>query len=324
MTAMPLFVAASVLAMATTIALPADQKNADKRRQGVPVIVTKARNNCFRSTVRANGILKARAEAMVFPPGEGLRVTQIAARPGDQVKAGQTLAELSRPDGATITLRAPVNGTIIGSNATHGALASSGAGAASLGGLPTPPGAGLGAPGGPASPAPIFTIAVDNDIELVADVPSIYAPRIAAGQTAQVELEDGRELLGRVRRPPSEINPVSQLGQVRIAIENDPSLHIGMFARATIDAERSCGVSVPRSAVYFRTEGASVQVVQDHVVETRKIQVGIMQDDAVEVKSGIKEGEVVIANAGGSLRNGERVRPTFRDEVTGELQERQL
>lgn len=136
MTAMPLFVAASVLAMATTIALPADQKNADKRRQGVPVIVTKARNNCFRSTVRANGILKARAEAMVFPPGEGLRVTQIAARPGDQVKAGQTLAELSRPDGATITLRAPVNGTIIGSNATHGALASSGAGAASLGGLP--------------------------------------------------------------------------------------------------------------------------------------------------------------------------------------------
>lgn len=297
---MPLLVAASVLAAAVTAALPDDPKASGTRPQGVPVIVTKARNSCFRSTVRANGILKARAEAMVIPQAEGFRVTQIAARTGDQVKAGQTLVELSRPDGTSMTLRAPASGTIIGSTATFGALAS------------------------PRAREPIFLIAVDGDIELVADVPSIYAARIAAGQTAQVELEDGRELLGRVRRPPSEINPVSQLGQVRIAIENDPSLRVGTFARATIDAARSCGVSVPRSAVYFRTEGASVQVVQDHVVETRKIQVGIMQDDAVEVKDGIREGEVVIANAGGSLRNGERVTPQFRDEVTGELQERKL
>jgi multidrug efflux pump subunit AcrA (membrane-fusion protein) len=300
MATMSLLVAASILATAKTDALSAAEKASGKPPQGVPVIVTKARNSCFRSTVRANGILQARAEAMVIPPAEGFRVTQIAARTGDQVKAGQTLAELARADGATLTLRAPANGTIIGSTATFGGLAS------------------------PRARKPMFSIAVDDDIELVADVPSIYAPRIAAGQTAQVELEDGRELLGRVRRPPSEINPVSQLGQVRIAIENDPSLHIGMFARATIDAERSCGVSVPRSAVYFRTEGASVQVVQNHMVETRKIQVGIMQDDSVEVKDGIREGEVVIANAGGSLRNGERVRPKFRDEVTGELQERQL
>lgn len=298
--AMPLVVAAVVFAATMSAALSADQKKSGKPPQGVPVIVTKARNSCFRSTVRANGILKARAEAMVIPPAEGFRVTKIEARTGDKVKAGQTLAELSRADGARMTLRAPANGTIIGSTATFGGLAS------------------------PRAQKPIFSIAVDSDIELVADVPSIYAPRIAAGQTAQVEMEDGRELLGRVRRPPSEINPVSQLGQVRIAIENDPSLRVGTFARATIDADRSCGVSVPRSAVYFRTEGASVQVVQNHVVETRKIQVGIMQDDAVEVKDGIREGEVVIANAGGSLRNGERVRPKFRDEATGELQERQL
>ncbi|MEZ5787597.1 MAG: efflux RND transporter periplasmic adaptor subunit [Xanthobacteraceae bacterium] len=297
---MPLLVAASVSAAAVTPALPDDPKESGARPAGVPVIVSKARNSCFRSTVRANGILKARSEAMVIPQAEGFRVTQIAARTGDNVKAGQTLAELSRPDGTSMTLRAPANGTIIGSTATFGAVAS------------------------PRAPEPIFSIAVDGDIELVADVPSIYAAKIAAGQTAQVELEDGRELLGRVRRPPSEINPVSQLGQVRIAIENDPSLRVGMFARATIDAARSCGVSVPRSAVYFRTEGASVQVVQDRVVETRKIQVGIMQDDAVEVKDGIREGEVVIANAGGSLRNGERVTPQFRDEVTGELQERRL
>jgi HlyD family secretion protein len=38
---------------------------------------------------------------------------------------------------------------------------------------------------------------------------------------------------GRVRQVPSEINPVSQLGQVRIEIESDPSLRVGTFARST-------------------------------------------------------------------------------------------
>lgn len=300
MAAMPLLVAATISAAAITAARSADPKpSGTASTPGVPVIVTKAGYRCFKSTVRANGILQARAEAMVIPEAEGFRVTRIASRMGDQVKTGQPLAELSRADGANMTLRAPANGTIISSTASFGALAS------------------------PRAPEPVFRIAVDGDIELVADVPSIYASKIAAGQTAQVELEGGRERLGRVRRPPSEINPVSQLGQVRITIENDPSLRIGTFARATIDAAQSCGVSVPRSAVFFRTEGASVQVVQNRVVETRKIQVGIMQDDAVEVRDGIREGEVVIANAGGSLRNGERVIPKVRDESTGELQEQQ-
>jgi hypothetical protein len=125
-----------------------------------------------------------------------------------------------------------------------------------------------------------------------------------------------------VRRPPSEINPVSQLGHVRVAIESDPSLRIGAFARATIDAARSCGVSVPRTAVQFRTEGPIVQVVRDNTVETRKVQVGLVSGDGAEIRDGVKEGEVVIANAGGSLRNGEKVRPMVRDETTGLLEER--
>jgi hypothetical protein len=109
------------------------------------------------------------------------------------------------------------------------------------------------------------------------------------------------------------------LGAVRIQIESDPSLRVGTFAHATIDAERSCdGVSVPRSAVYFRTEGATIQVVRDDVVETRKIRVGLMSGRAVQVLDGVREGETVIANAGGSLRDGEKVKPVPREENDGE------
>ncbi len=87
-------------------------------------------------------------------------------------------------------------------------------------------------------------------------------------------------------------------------------------------AARSCGVAVPRAAVQFRTEGATVQVVRDRTVETRKVQVGLVSDSGAEIREGVQEGEVVIANAGGSLRHGEKVRLMVRDEATGQLEER--
>ena len=42
-----------------------------------------------------------------------------------------------------------------------------------------------------------------------------------------------------------------------------------------MDARRSCGVAVPRSAVQFRTEGMSVQVVHNGAVVSRRVRVTI-------------------------------------------------
>lgn len=284
------FLVAAVAAAGLGPASSAEPPNA-KSKPGVMAIVTKARHGCFSRTIRVNGILLPKTEARVMPEVEGFRISKIMAAEGDSVTAGQELARLTRPDGASVTMTSPVNGTVIKSEATLGAVASA------------------------RSPDPLFRIAVDGDIDMIAQVPSIYIPILKADMPARVELEDGRDLPGRVRQVPSEVNPVSQLGSVRVQIESDPSLRAGTFARAAIDAERSCeGVSVPRSAVYFRTEGASVQVVRNNVVETRKIRVGLMSGDAVQVLDGVGDGETVIANAGGSLRNGEKVNPVSRDE----------
>lgn len=286
--------AAAVAAPGMRPAASAEPPSA-KSKPGVMAIVTKAGHGCFSRAIRVNGILMPKSEARIMPEVEGFRVSKIMAGEGDNVTAGQELARLTRPDGASVSLPSPVNGTVIKSAATLGALASA------------------------RSPDPLFRIAVDGDIELIAQVPSIYVPGLKSDLPARVELEDGRDLPGRVRQVPSEINPVSQLGAVRIQIESDPSLRAGTFARATIDAERSCdGVSVPRSAVHFRTEGATVQVVHDDVVETRKIRVGLMSGDSVQVLDGVREGETVIANAGGSLRDGEKVKPVPREENGGE------
>jgi RND family efflux transporter MFP subunit len=160
---------------------------------------------------------------------------------------------------------------------------------------------------------PLFRIAVDDEIELEADVPSIHIPMLAAGQTGRVEIENSRELSGRVRLVPGSVDLRTQLGRARISIERDPRLRVGMFARATIEANRSRGISVPRSAVLYRTEGPSVQVVRGDVIETRLVHVGYHSDTDTEIRDGLREGDLVVANAGSSLRDGDKVKPVEVD-----------
>ena len=100
-----------------------------------------------------------------------------------------------------------------------------------------------------------------------------------------------------------------------MSLERDPRLRLGMFARATIDADRSRGISVPRSAVLYRTEGPSVQVVRGNVIETRLVRVGYHSDIDIEIREGVRDGDLVVANAGSSLRDGDKVKPINADTL---------
>ena len=266
----------------------------------VQVSVVRATKACFSSTIRVTGFLVARDEAVVTLDAPGLRVTEVLVGEGDRVTSGQTLVRLVRQasegqDAAaartSIILKAPAAGVVTRSTAVVGATAS------------------------PMQNEPLFRIAVDNEIELEAEVPSIHAGAISPGQTARIQIEDSRELSGRVRQAPAAVDQRTQLGRARLSLERDPWLRLGMFARATIDADRSCGISVPRSAVHYRTEGPRVQVVRDNVIETRVVQVGFHSDMDIEIREGLREGDLIVANAGSSLRDGDKVNPIMADTL---------
>ena len=55
-----------------------------------------------------------------------------------------------------------------------------------------------------------------------------------------------------------------------------------------------------------------MQVVRDDkVVETRVVRVGLFSESAVEIREGGKEGELVVANAGTSVHDGDKVKATI-------------
>jgi multidrug efflux pump subunit AcrA (membrane-fusion protein) len=260
------------------------------------VIVTKSTNACFSDLVRVTGFVVPRREAVVGADQEGSKVTDLLVREGDTVADNQELARLSaplqqpgapaRPNQGPISLRAPAAGLLTEVKTIVGAPASPQAG-------------------------PMFRIAVNNEVELDAQVPAVHMLKLNPGATVRISRDDAPDLVGRVRLISPEIDRTNQLGHIRISLTSNPSLKIGMFARASIDAKRSCGVAIPRTAIDHLT----VQVVKGNTVETRNVRVGLVSDTSTEILEGLDVGEIVVADAGSSLHDGDQIKTMFADEL---------
>jgi len=261
------------------------------------VIVTKTTNACFSDLVRVTGFIVPRREAVVGVDHEGSRVTEVLVREGDMVNDNQELARLTPPPPqaqggaqgggrAPTSLRAPAAGLVTEVRTIAGAPASAQAG-------------------------PMFRISVKNEIELDAEVPAIHMLKLNPGASARVSRDNVPDLIGRVRLVSPQIDRATQLGHIRISLTNNPSLKIGMFARASIDAKRSCGVAVPRTAI----DHSTVQVVKGNTIETRKVRVGLVSDTSMEILEGLDVGEIVVADAGSSLHDGDQIKTMFAEEL---------
>jgi multidrug efflux pump subunit AcrA (membrane-fusion protein) len=259
------------------------------------VVVTKSTNACFSDLVRVTGHVVPRREAVVGADQEGSKVTDLFVREGDMVSDNQELARLSAPPqqpgapagrSGPVSLRAPAPGLVTEVRTAVGAPASPQAG-------------------------PMFRISINNEVELDAEVPAVHLLKLNPGATVRISRDDAPDMVGRVRLVSPQIDRATQLGHVRISVTNNPQLKVGMFARASIDAKRSCGVAVPRTAIDHLT----VQVVKGNTVETRKVRVGLVSDSNTEILEGLDVGETVVADAGSSLHDGDQIKTMFADEL---------
>ena len=262
------------------------------------VIVTKSTRDCFSDLVRVTGFVVPRREAVAGVDQEGSKVTDVLVREGELVTENQELARLTPPPGqpgaaggggrpnTPTSLRAPAAGLVTQVSTIVGAPASPQAG-------------------------PMFRIAVNNDIDLDAEVPAVHMMKLNPGATVRISRDNGPDIVGRVRLVSPQIDRNTQLGHVRITLTSNPSLKIGMFAQASIEGKRSCNVAIPRTAVDHLT----VQVVKGDMVETRKVQVGLVSDKLTEILGGIDVDEVVVADAGSSLHDGDHIKTTFAEDT---------
>jgi len=160
----------------------------------------------------------------------------------------------------------------------------------------------------------LFRIAQIDTLRTYVNVPQTNASQVRTGQAARLRLPNmpGREFAGTVARTASAFDPSSRTLLVEVRVPNpDSALLPGMYAHVDLISTNPSGpLRIPSDALIVRGEGTVVAVVRNGgTVHLQKIEVGRDYGDRLEVLSGLREGEVIIANPGDVVREGLQVQP---------------
>jgi RND family efflux transporter MFP subunit len=164
-------------------------------------------------------------------------------------------------------------------------------------------------PGNLAAPgAPLLTIEREGAYRLEASVDESRLPFVKAGQTVDVTLEAlDRRLTARVSEIVPAVDPASRAYTVKIDLPALPNVRSGMFGRAWFPLGSRKVLTVPAAAVAERGQLQSVFVIDGGVARNRLITTGKRDPNALEVLSGLSEGEKVVSPMPSALGDGIRV-----------------
>ena len=186
---------------------------------------------------------------------------------------------------------APDSGTISARNATVGAVVGAG--------------------------TELFKLIRQGRLEWRAEVTSSELSRIAAGTNVVVTAPGGAKRKGKVRILAPTVDAATRNGLVYVdlvgAVEGvgntAGAFKPGMFARGEFELGNSGALTVPQTAVVVRDGFSYVyRVGDDKRVSQLKVQTGRVVGEQVEIQSGVKPEDKLVASGGSFLSDGDLVK----------------
>ncbi len=165
----------------------------------------------------------------------------------------------------------------------------------------------------PSAPnAKIATIVRTSPLRLKIDVPEQSIGKVAVGQgiSLQTSAYPDRNFAGTVARVLPSLNTQARTLTVEAEVSNsDGLLKPGQFATVRITQSKAeNAVMIPTSAIKTEGDINKVYVVKDGAAHERIVQLGLLENDLIQVKSGIAEGDMVATGNTGELFDGVLVR----------------
>lgn len=144
---------------------------------------------------------------------------------------------------------------------------------------------------------PLLAVYDPARMRLEAPVPVRLIDRLALGQEVDVTLErPARTVKGRVAEIVSEVDPSSRTQKVRVRLEGVAGEVLpGTFGRLWVEEEAREAIRIPKAAVYRSGQLEWVQVARDGRAIRRLVKTGPEYGEDVEILSGLKPGETVLA-----------------------------
>ena len=153
----------------------------------------------------------------------------------------------------------------------------------------------------------LFRVGVPFPLQVVAEVNEEDMPRVVLQQRVlfRTDAFPDRQLEGTVREITPMGDVVSKTYRIKFALPDDTPLKPGMSVEANIvTREQANALLVPAVAL----QGNAVLVIDGDRVRKREVKVGIRGTRAVEILSGLAEGDRVASPAATDLKDGARVR----------------
>jgi RND family efflux transporter MFP subunit len=158
----------------------------------------------------------------------------------------------------------------------------------------------------------LLRIGVPKPLQVVAEVNEEDIPRVALGQVAlfRTDAFPGGKLQGTVREITPMGDSVAKTYRIKVSLPDDTPLKPGMSVEVNVVTREKEGVLlVPADAV----QGNAVFVADGATARRREVDVGIRGTRAIEIPSGLNEGELLISPLPTGLADGQRIAARRKD-----------
>jgi membrane fusion protein, multidrug efflux system len=164
-------------------------------------------------------------------------------------------------------------------------------------------------PGNMVTPgAPLLTIEREGAFRLEAAVEEGNLGKVHAGMRASVSLDSlDRTFDATVSEIVPSVDAASRAFIAKIDLPSIPNLRGGLFGRARFTTGSRTVVAVPSTALVERGQMQWVFIADGETARGRIVTLGQRNQDSIEVLSGLKPGEKIIAPASPELVDGARI-----------------
>lgn len=160
-----------------------------------------------------------------------------------------------------------------------------------------------------ASGSELLTLIRQNRLEWRAELSEREIGAVSPGVAVSLTGPDGASVSGIVRAVSPSLDNTSRTAAIYADLPEPGALRAGMYVEGRIELGSSAALVLPRAAVVRRDGYSYVFGVDADGRTTRKrIEVGRLVGDRLEVLSGVDEGERVVERGAGFLSEGDRVR----------------
>ena len=161
----------------------------------------------------------------------------------------------------------------------------------------------------------IFIITLDDNSTIYSDIkiPESYAPFIKRGLPVEVKVSSyGNKIFkGKVDFISSRINADTRSLLSRISIKNeDLELLSGSLLEITVRFNLRNSLSVPDTSIMMEGEKSYIYKVSDDDIANKiEVNIGLRNDGKVEILSGLKEGDQIVAEGLKKVRPKSKINP---------------